>query len=106
MKRAEEMRQLAERSKREEEVELLRREQLAQESNRKVVESQIDWLEARIAARALEGHTMMLCSIQTKDPNFPIGSILETLRSNGYTFSLNYMGSCYTLSIRWINGTN
>lgn len=106
MKRAEEMRQLAERSKREKEVELLRLEQLTQESNKKVVERQIDWIEARIAARALGGHSMMLCSIETKDPNFPIGSIIEILRSNGYTFSLNYKGSCYTLLVMWLNGTN
>ena len=84
---------------------LLDRDKLRQEFNKRIAEAQILYIESGIAQRALGGYFSLVHRLQTSNPDFPIGIVVETLRSHGYSCSFNCTESnrkySYSITIDW-----
>lgn len=101
MRQAKEARQLSECGR----MGLLDRDKLRQESSKGIAEAQILYIESGIAQRALDGYFNLAHRLKTTNPNFPIGIVMETLRSHGYSCSFSCTGSNrkydYSITIDW-----
>ena len=101
MRQAKEARQLSECGR----MGLLDRDKLRQESNKSIAGAQIHYIESGIARRALDGCFSLVHNLKTTNPNFPIGIVVETIRSHGYSCSFNCTESNrnynYSITVDW-----
>lgn len=101
MRQAKEARQLTECGR----MGLLDRDKLRLESNKSIAGAQIHYIESGIARRALEGSFSLVHRLTTTNPNFPIGIVVETIRSHGYSCSFSCTESNrkydYSITIDW-----
>lgn len=101
MRQAKEARQLSECGR----MGLLDRDKVMREFDKRIAESQILDIESWITRKALDGRFSLVYSVKTTNPNFPIGIVVETIRSHGYSCSFNCTESNrnynYSITIDW-----